>query len=217
VTHLLHLDSSVDAVNSTSRAITATFAKAFTAADPRNTVTYRDLRTDAPPFLTDPEMHWAPAGRTPGSSPDPVQMAWQETLLAELLAADVLLIGAPMYTWSVGASLKSWLEYIHVLGITAALPDEQKPMFGRPAVVVSSRGAQYGPGTPSDGWDHLVPALEVVLGTSMGMDVTAIIAELMLAERIEQLAEHRPQRLANLAAAHASAADLGARLGSATS
>lgn len=212
MSHLLHIDSSADALTSVSRSLTRAFADAWSSADPPGTVTYRDLRIDAPPHLPDAELHWAPRLRTEGAAPDPAAVAWQESLLAELLAADVLLLGAPMYNWSIPSSLKAWIDYIHVLGVTAAFDTPDQPLKGRPAVVISSRGAQYGEGTPTQGWDHEIPALQLVLGQSLGMDVTVITAELTLAERIPAMAPLRDKASADLEAARTDAQQLATRL-----
>src|SRR4051812_8093494 len=117
---LLHLDSSADATGSVSRAITAVFAKQWSELSGEHTIVRRDLLIDPPPHLPDAAMHWAPSLWRPQDSPPADAVALQEILLAELLDADVVLIGAPLYNWSVPSSLKAWLDYIHVLGATAS-------------------------------------------------------------------------------------------------
>jgi len=93
-------------------------------------------------------------------------------LIGELLGADVLLVGAPLYNYSVPSSLKAWIDNVHVPGRTAPFVDAPtQPMAGRPAVIVSSRGASYDAGSPTEGWDHAVPMLELILGTALGMSV----------------------------------------------
>src|SRR5579863_9493594 len=115
--HLLHLDSSADAEHSRSRAITATFAAAWREHGPDHTITYRDLARDPLPHLPDAALHWPPRLRLEGAAPPPAAEALQQDLLAELTSADVLLIGAPLYNYSLPSSLKAWIDYIHVPGV----------------------------------------------------------------------------------------------------
>jgi len=211
--HLLHLDSSADLVSSRSRAIGATFVEAFLAADPQNTVTHRDLHTDPLPHLADSSLHWPKHARAEGANPPAEAEALQESLLVELFAADVLLVGAPLYNYSMASTLKAWIDYIHVPGVTAG---EEQPMAGRPAVIVTSRGVSYDEGSPTAGWDHAVPALQLILGTALGMPVTVITTSLTLAEVIPDLADQVDRSREELALAHDEAASAGRRLGGMT-
>lgn len=176
-------------------------------------MTYRDLHTDPPPHLSDAALHWAPRLRLPGETPDPAAAATRELLLAELLAADAVVIGAPMYNWSIPSTLKAWIDQVHVLGVTAPFDTRGQPLAGRPVVVVSARGAQYGPGSPTAGWDHAVPPVELVLGSSLGMAVTVVTAEATLAFRVPAMAELRDAAQAELNAAQRSVVELAVRLG----
>ena len=77
----------------------------------------------------DQRLHWAPSLRLADESVDPVDDRYQELLVGELLAADVVLVGAPMYNWSVPSTLKAWIDWIHVPGLTApAAPDDPAPL-----------------------------------------------------------------------------------------
>jgi len=210
---LLHLDSSADVGESTTRALTRTFADAWRGLSVAHTVTYRDLHADPPPHLSHPALHWAPRLRRPGEFPDPAAAAAQDALLAELLAADVLLVGAPMYNWSLPSTLKAWLDQVHVLGVTAPFDSADRSLAGRSAVVVSARGATYGPGSLTEGWDHGVPPIELVLGRSCGMDVTVVTTDGTLASRVPALAELRDEARGQLDAAKRSVVELAARLG----
>jgi FMN-dependent NADH-azoreductase len=217
VPHLLHLDSAAAMKNSRSREITATFADAWRGSGPQYTVTYRDLHRDPLPHLADAVLHWPPRLRPDGAAAiSPAELAEaearQDTLVAELLAADVLLVGAPMYNYSVPSTLKAWIDYIHIPGRTAAFDQPDQPLKGRPAVVVSSRGAVYDPGSPRDGWDHEVPVLQIILGDALGMSVQVISASLTLAETVPAMAPLLDRSRAELAAAHEAAAAAARRL-----
>ena len=211
--HLLHLDSSADLDSSRSRAIGATFVEAWLAADPQNTVTHRDLHTHPLPHLADASLHWPAHARPEGSNPPAAAEALQSELIVELLAADVLLVGAPLYNYSMPSTLKAWIDYIHVPGLTAG---EEQPLARRPAVIITSRGASYDEGSPTAGWDHAVPALQLVLGESLGMPVTVITTSLTLAETVPALADQAERGREELALAHDEAASAGSRLGGMT-
>ena len=94
---LLHLDSSADLQHSTSRALTEHFADAWRARGSEYTVVRRDLHRDPLPHLPTNALHWAPRLRLAGEVPDPRAEELQQTLIAETLAADAIVIGAPMY------------------------------------------------------------------------------------------------------------------------
>ena len=216
--HLLHLDSAASLRGSRSREITATFADTWRAKGGQYTVTYRDLHAQPLPHLADAVLHWPPRLRPAGAATaDPGVLAADETLqdvlVDELLAADVLLVGAPLYNYSVPSSLKAWIDHIHIPGRTAPFVDDPaQPMAGRPAVVVTSRGASYDAGSPTEGWDHAVPVLELILGTSLGMTVEVITTSLTLAETVPALAPQRDRSRGELAAAHEAAAEAARRL-----
>ena len=213
VPHLRHLDSAATFKNSRSREITTAFADAWRAGGPQYTVTHRDLHLNPLPHLADAVLHWPPRLRPAGAaSADPAALAaaeaLQDELIGELLAADVLLVGAPLYNYSVPSSLKAWIDHVHIPGRTAPFVDAPtQPLAGRTAVVVSSRGASYDPGSPTDGWDHAVPVLELVLGgAAFGMTLEVITTSLTLAETVPALAPELGRSRAELTAAHEAAA-----------
>jgi len=210
---LLHLDSSADAESSRSRAITRTFADAWRACGPTNAVTYRDLHRDPLPHLADASLHWPARLRPATATPPPAAEALQQALVDELVAADAVVVGAPMYNYSLPSSLKAWIDHIHIPGLTAPFDGDTQPMAGRPVVVVTSRGGSYDPGTPTEGWDHGIPVLELIMGTALGMRVEVIGTDLTLAESVPALAGEVDRSRRELAQAHEAAADAGRRLG----
>jgi FMN-dependent NADH-azoreductase len=211
--HLLHLDSSADPRSSSSRAVTAAFVRGWQERGEAFTVTSRDLQADPPPHLPDAALHWAPRLRTAEETVDPADELRQQGYLDELLAADVLLVGAPMYNWSLPSTLKAWIDHVHVLGTTVPFGDfEARPLAGRAAVVVSSRGASYDSGGEQASWDHTVPPRELVLGQSFGMSVSVITLQLTLANRVPAMADLRGQAAAEADAARSYAEELAARI-----
>jgi FMN-dependent NADH-azoreductase len=187
--HLLHVDSSADVAASRTRTITRSFVDAWSAQGAEFTVTHRDLHRDPLPHLPDVDLHWAPRLRS-GATPPPARAeALQQELLAELFSADVLLVGAPMYNYSLPSSLKAWIDHIHVLGVTASFDAPAQPVAGRPAVIVTSQGMAYEPGTPTAGQDHATPVLELILGGALGMRTTVLLTRYAVAARLPDMAE----------------------------
>jgi FMN-dependent NADH-azoreductase len=197
---LLHLDSSADLTRSVSRRLTARFATGWAARG--HVIVRRDLFIDQPPHLPSNVLHWAPSLRAADESVDPAHDRYQEELVGELLAADVVLVGAPMYNWSVPSTLKAWIDWIHVPGMTApAGPDDPAPLAGKPIVIASGRGLAYGP--DSGNVDHELAALNQLFAESLQMTVYPVLAELTLADRVVGLAPYAAQGAASLAAAEA--------------
>jgi FMN-dependent NADH-azoreductase len=213
--HLLQLDSSADPVQSRSRAIGQSFADAWRASDPDNTITYRDLHADPVPHLADASLHWPPRLRPAEAAPPIDAELMQGALIAELLAADVLLVAAPMYNYSLPSSLKAWIDHIHVPGVTAPFDGPSQPLAGRPAVVITSSGGSYDAGSPTEGWDHGVPVLELILGNSLGMPVSVVSTSRTLAETVPAMSGERERSRAELAEAHQAAVEIAQRLSSA--
>ncbi|GAA0295358.1 FMN-dependent NADH-azoreductase [Kineococcus aurantiacus] len=204
--HLLHLDSSADLATSRSRAITAAFAEAWRSRGDDFTVTHRDLHRDPLPHFTTNEQHWPAADRLPGAQVPAEQDALTAQIHAELLAADVVVVGAPLYNYTVPSTLKVWIDHVHIPGALAG--EGSQPLKGRHAVVVSSRGATYDAGSPTEDWDHGVPVLRIVLGNSLGMQVHVVQTSATLADRLPDLAELKDRGAAEFEAAKTAAREL---------
>ncbi len=213
--NLLHLDSSSDLTASRSRAITQTFADKWRSLGDAHTVVYRDLHRDALPHLSDASLHFPPHLRLAHANPSAEQEELQSVLIAELLAADVVLIGVPLYNYSMPSTLKAWIDYIHVPAVTAPFtdPSTQQPMAGRPAVLISSRGGAYDQGTPTEFDDHAIPALTLILADALGMALETIVTTRTLSERFGAPDDEVSKQQAELAAAHEAAAAAACRLG----
>ncbi|WP_371616908.1 FMN-dependent NADH-azoreductase [Streptomyces sp. NBC_00454] len=187
---LLHLDSSLSpAAGSASRAVTAAFRKAWEEQHPDGTVVYRDLSAEPVPHLdglaasaafTDPSTH---------SPEQAAAFAERLELVAELEQADAVLIGAPMYNFSIPSTLKAWLDQVIVMGRTAG-PDS--PLKGLPVTVVASRGGSYAAGTPREGLEFVTNYLEGVLTAMFGAEVDFIVPELTLAASNPSMADLIP-------------------------
>jgi FMN-dependent NADH-azoreductase len=211
---LLQLDSSADLTGSRSRAITATFADTWRSLGDDHVVVHRDLHRDPLPHLADADLHFPPHLRPEGSSVDPAAEAQQSAIIDELLSADVLLVGVPLYNYSMPSTLKAWVDNIHVPGVTATFGSAvTRPLAGRPAVLVSTRGGAYDPGTPTEFDDHAIPALLLILRDALGMEVETIVDTRTLSERFGGPAAEVDKQHAELRAAHDAAASAARRLG----
>jgi len=175
---LLHLDSALFPQGSASRDITAAFVQAWLDQHPDGTVVYRDLAASPLPHL---DMAAVSAG---------ADDALRAELAAELAAADAVLIGAPMYNFTIPSTLKAWLDQVIVVGHNAGVPDG--PVAGTPITVVASRGGSYAPGTPREDFEFVQNYLEKVFTGMLGAEVDFIVPELTLARSKPEMAELIP-------------------------
>jgi FMN-dependent NADH-azoreductase len=102
-----------------------------------------------------------------------------DALVDELLAADTIVIGAPMYNLTVSAPLKAWIDQIVRIGRTVlyGVNGPDGVLKGKKVVVLTSRGGSFRPGTPTAQYDHQEPYLRHILGFIGLTDVTFIHAE----------------------------------------
>lgn len=211
---LLHLDSSADLDHGRSRTLTAAFAEAWRARGDDYRVIYRDLHRDPLPHLETAALHWPAPARPEGARVPAEAGALQQAIIDELLAADVLLVGAPLYNYTVPSTLKAWLDRVHVPGVlTPAEPGDPQPLRGRPAVGVVTRGGVYDAGTPTEDWDHGSPVLSIILGAAFGMELRLVTASATLAERLPAMAPLADRAAAEFAAARDELVSLATTIG----
>ncbi|MFC9363556.1 FMN-dependent NADH-azoreductase [Rhodococcus sp. NPDC057014] len=211
---LLRIDSSADLHASTSRQLTALFADTWKSISNDHTVLARDLHRFPLPHLPSSSLHYAPHLRTAQEQPSEHDQHLQNELIAELTRADAVVLAAPMYHWSVPSTLKAWIDWIHVAGITAPFDSEERPLAGKPVVVISTRGVEYGPGAGNFGADHTVPPVQLALADSLGMHLSVVTVDLTLAHRIPALSGSTGKAADNVAAARQSVQDLAVSIGS---
>ncbi|MER6956616.1 MULTISPECIES: NAD(P)H-dependent oxidoreductase [unclassified Streptomyces] len=187
---LLHIDSSVfPGEASSSRSVTDAFRKVWEEQHPDGAVIYRDLAADPVPHIS-AAAHTAgfadPAAHTPEQS---AAFAARVKLIEELEQADAVLIGAPMYNFTIPSTLKAWLDNVILLGRTSG---ENPSAKGTPVTVVASRGGSYAPGTPRADHEYVQNYLEAVLQGSLGLDVHFVVPELTMAPRNAAMSELVP-------------------------
>lgn len=151
---LLHINSSVRNEGSISRQLTAEFLQRWKAASPQTDVIERDLAAAPLPHLNEETLG---AFFTPADQQSPEQaaaLALSNALVAELIQADVIVIGAPMYNFSISSGLKAWIDHVARAGITFKYTESGPVglLTGKKVYVFTSRGGVYseGPGTAMD-------------------------------------------------------------------
>ena len=176
---LLHLDSSALGTGSVTRELTATIVARWQDKLPDLQVEYRDLNANPLPHLT---------GRSLAQS-DPTEVADALQVLEQFLAADVVVIGAPMYNFSIPSTLKAWIDRIAVAGKTFRYT-EQGPvgLAGSKKILVASARGGLHVGAPSDFQE---PYLRQVFGF---LGVTDI--EFIRAEGVAYSPQHRGDAIA---------------------
>jgi FMN-dependent NADH-azoreductase len=176
--NILHINSSVRSQGSLSRQLTGEFLAKWQAANPSDIVVERDLAASPVPHLTEQMMgaFFTPAEQRTPEQTQTVQLS--DVLVDELLAADVIVIGAPMYNFSVSSTLKAWIDHVARAGRTFQYSASGVAglVTGKKVYIVTATGGVYSEG-PSQAFDFLVTYLRSVLGF-MGMtEITFVRAE----------------------------------------
>jgi FMN-dependent NADH-azoreductase len=175
---LLHLDSSVLGAASVSRQLSAEIVARERALHPGITVISRDLAAD--PVLHLSGAHLAAFQGV--SSEDDIMnadLAKGNAYLDELIATDILVIGAPMYNFSIPTPLKAWIDRIAVAGKTFQYTDRgpEGLLKGKKAFIASARGSVYAAGSPAASVEHQESYLIGLLNFLGVTDVTVVRAE----------------------------------------
>ena len=180
--NILHVDSSALGDASVSRKLTAATVARLRQEQSGATVKYRDLAVEALPHVTGAllQIIRGPQGASQASSPEVAQQAaLSETLLQEFLNADVLVLGAPMYNFSVPSTLKAWLDRILVAGRTFSYSESGPKglVNGKRVIIISSRGSAMSGAPYETAMDHQEAYLKAAF-TFIGVtDLTIIRAE----------------------------------------
>ena len=197
---LLHIDTSITGPASVSRQVTAHIVETLKAATPGLEVTHRDLAAGPLDHVT--------LGHLPGDHPivamlgagggEEANRAQSAAVLDEFLAADIVVIGAPMYNFTGPSQLKAWIDRVLIAGrtfrYTATGPEG---LAGDKRVIVAlSRGGYYGAGMPAAALEHVETYLRTVFGF---IGVTNL--EFIVAEGLAVGPDHREKGIASAIAA----------------
>jgi FMN-dependent NADH-azoreductase len=205
VMKLLHVDSGILGAGSVSRRLSAIAVAQWRDQHPETSMVYRDLVSDPVDHLTgellaaknaDPSQH-SPAVRQ--------ALTVGKKVLDEFLAADVVVVGAPMYNFGIPSQLKAWIDRIAVAGKTFAY-SEKGPVGlagGKTVIIASSRGNFYGPNSPLNAVDHQEKYLNAVFAFFGITDIRFLRAEgvnVSAAQRQKAIAEAESEVVQLLAA-----------------
>ncbi|CAM2936085.1 MULTISPECIES: FMN-dependent NADH-azoreductase [Janthinobacterium] len=176
--NILHIDSSILGEHSISRQLSAAIVARLQAAAPGATAQYRDLAAQPLPQFT--------------AAPSAADGAVLAGALEQVLAADVIVIGAPMYNFAIPSQLKSWLDALAVPGKTFQYgANGPEGLLGSKRVIIAStRGGYYGADTPMAALEHQESHLRAFLGF---LGVTQI--EIVRAEGVKVSDAARAQAL----------------------
>ena len=135
---ILHIDASINGDNSASRAISRSLADQIKDGNPQARVVYRDLAADPLPHLT-------------------LDAFADTSVLDEFLAANTIVIGAPMYNFTLPSQLKAWIDRILIAGTTFRYTENgpQGLAGGKRVIIALARGGFYNEGSPAAALEHL--------------------------------------------------------------
>jgi FMN-dependent NADH-azoreductase len=176
MSHLLVINSSAAGRDSVSRVLVADAVSKLLEANPAVHVTHRDLGENPPPHLISQTLNGVR-----GTATTDIEFAARrlsDELIGELKAADTVVIGAPMYNFSVPTTLRAWFDHVLRAGVTFKYVDGavRGLLGGKRVIVIESRGGMYSEG-PAQAIDFQEPYLRHLLGFIGITDVTFVRAE----------------------------------------
>jgi FMN-dependent NADH-azoreductase len=135
---ILHIDASINGENSASRAISRSIVDQLLTVNPKATLVTRDLVTEPLPHLT-------------------LEAFADSSVLDEFFAADTIVIGAPMYNFTLPTQLKAWIDRIVIAGKTFRYTAEGPEGLarGKRVIIALARGGFYNDSSPAAALEHL--------------------------------------------------------------
>ena len=176
---LLHVDSAITGAASVSRQLSAKIVAAWQASHPGTEVEYLDLVAQPPGDFTFDAMSLR-LGQSEGlSEAQKRENAVTERLVRQFLAADVVVLGAPMYNFGIPSQLKAWIDRLaqpgYTFRYTANGPEGLAK--GKTVLIASSRGGVYSTSDMGRAMDHQESYLQTVLGFFGITDIRIVRAE----------------------------------------
>ncbi len=176
--NILYLNSSVRSTGSVSRQLSGEFIEKLKAAHPGAKVVTRDLAAHPLPHLSESMVgaYFTPPEQRSDEQKQLIKTS--DEVVAELLAADIVVVGAPMYNFSVSSTLKAWIDHVARAGVTFKYT-ETGPVglvHGKKFVIFTSRAGVYSSG-PAQALDFQETYLRGVLGFLGITDVSFVSAE----------------------------------------
>jgi FMN-dependent NADH-azoreductase len=169
---ILHIDASINGANSASRVISSSIVDQLKNAQWGEKLVYRDLAVQPLPHLT-------------------LEAFADTSVLDEFLAADTVVIGAPMYNFTLPTQLKAWIDRIVVAGRTFRYTEDGPKglAVGKRVIIALARGGIYSEGSPASALEHLETYLRGVF------NFIGIEPEFVVAEGLNLGPDHRQQAL----------------------
>lgn len=181
---LLHIDASPRGERSHSRRLSGEFVKIWQQFHPQYTISYRDVGRNPLPHVDEA---WIAAAYTPAEERTPQHQAaihLSDRLVDEFLAADIYVIGTPMYNFSIPSALKAYIDQIVRIGRTFAFTPENPATPYQPLVldkkmyIIAVRGGSgFGAGGQYEQMNFQTPYLATVFGFIGITDITFVEME----------------------------------------
>jgi FMN-dependent NADH-azoreductase len=173
---LLQIDASPRGDYSISRKLSAAFVDAWKAGHPDGKVVVRDLEKTRLTFV---DLSWIGGAYSDPASHTPEQkqaLSISNELTDELLGADEIVLATPMYNFAVPAAVKAWIDHVVRAGKTFKVDDTgyHGLATGKKATFLIASMGEYGPGTPSEGYNQETPYLQSIFGF-MGITDTKVV------------------------------------------
>lgn len=176
---LLHVDSSINGSASVSRGLTRQVVDKWVARHPDTQVEYLDLAVDTPPHFSADSMGFRrpPTGEV--SEAEQKENALAEALVSQFLAADVIVVGAPLYNFSIPSQLKAWIDRLAQAGRTFRYTAQgpEGLATGKTVIAVLSRGGIYSTSDAGQAMEHQESYLKTIFGFFGITDVRVVRAE----------------------------------------
>ena len=172
---LLAIHSSPRGEYSISNKLADAFVATWKQSHPDGHVVTRDLQKTELPFVDVP---WIAGAYTPAEQHSPEMkkaLAIGDELIAELMAADHIVLGTSMYNFSVPAILKAWIDHVCRVNVTFT-PQYEGLVKGKKVTVIVASGGSYAPGSPTEGYNAETPYLKSVLGFIGMTDIKFVMA-----------------------------------------
>jgi FMN-dependent NADH-azoreductase len=174
---LLHLDSSLLGADSVSRQLSAAIVERLKTVTPGLKITYRDLAAKPLGHLSG--SHLAAAQGVEPDAATARDLTDGQTVLNEFLTADVVVLGAAMYNFTIASQLKAWIDRILVVGKTFQYGEKglEGLAANKRVIIAVSRGLLYGGGMPNAPGEHVVSYLRWIFGYMGIANPEFIVAE----------------------------------------
>jgi FMN-dependent NADH-azoreductase len=175
--NILHIDASAsDSAASHTRRLSSQLVERLKTANPGATIVYRDLVANQLPHV-DMTIRHAWTAEDTGDTQLAETMSRSKALVEELKAADIVVVGSPMYNFTVPSTLKAWVDHVAIAGQTFSYTAEgPRGLLSGKVYLVLSSGGIYSEG-PFAGYDHLSTYLTAIFNFLGILDVEVIRAE----------------------------------------